>query len=116
MGKKSKKNRIGVVYSTDPEYDYEYEKENTEETLPKNLQRLRVRKETQGRKGKVVSIITGYQGGQEDKKTLCKLLKSKCGTGGSVIDEGILIQGDQRDKIVAILKKEGYPDVKKSGG
>ncbi len=115
MAKKNKKDRIGVVYSTNPDFSYEYQDDGTE-TLAKNQQRLRVKKETQGRKGKIVTLVEGFVGTETDKKDLCKLLKGKCGTGGSVVDEGILIQGDQRDKVVEVLLKEGYTDVKKSGG
>lgn len=116
MGKKNKKNRVGVVFSTDSDYDYKYKKDEEEDTLPKKGQRLRVVKDSKGRKGKVVTLLQGYVGSSDDKNKLCKLLKTKCGVGGSLVEEGILIQGDQRDKVVGILKKEGYEDVKKSGG
>ncbi len=114
--KRGKKNRVGVVYSTDPDYEYEYKKEEEEETLPNAEQRLRIVKDTKNRKGKIATIVQGYVGSMDDMESLCKLLKKKCGAGGSVVDEGILIQGDKRDKVLKILLKEGFKDVKKSGG
>ncbi|MCG8331422.1 MAG: translation initiation factor [Chitinophagales bacterium] len=116
MGKKNKKNRIGVVYSTNPDYDYDYQQGESEESLPENQQKLRVFIDRKQRKGKEVTLITGFVGPEEDLKDLGKHLKSKCGVGGSVKDGEIIIQGNHRDRIVELLKEKGYTNTKKSGG
>lgn len=116
MGKKSKKKRIGTVYSTDPDFEYDYESPEEQDLLPKNQQTLRVLIDRKKRKGKEVTLVTGFTGPESDLKDLGKLLKTKCGVGGSVKDGEILIQGNQRDKIVDILLAEGYKKTKKSGG
>jgi translation initiation factor 1 len=102
------KERLNVVYSTNPDYKYESIEEEEAETLPKNQQKLRVFMEKKGRGGKTVSLIKGFAGTEDDLKELGKLLKTKCGVGGSVKDGEILIQGDQRDKITTILTGLGY--------
>ena len=112
----SKKKKFkNIVYSTNPDFQYEYEEEEQEETLAPNQQNLKIHLEKKHRGGKTVSIIKGFVGLEEDLKDLGKLLKSKCGTGGSVKDGEIIIQGDFRDKIMDILNKEGYKS-KKVGG
>lgn len=116
MGKKNKKNRIGVVYSTNSDYDYDYQQEESEELLPENQQKLRVFIDRKQRKGKEVTLITGFIGPEENLKDLGKYLKSKCGVGGSAKDGEIIIQGNQRDRIVELLKEKGYTNTKKSGG
>ncbi len=115
MSKNKYKNREGVVYSTNPDFSYEDNQENTIETLPPAQQKLIISLDKKGRAGKIVTLIAGFVGTEEDLEGLCKTLKSKCGTGGSTKDGEILIQGDCREKIMNFLTNEGYK-VKKSGG
>ena len=109
-----KKNISGVIYSTNPNFQYTFEKKSEQETLPPQQQDLRVFIEKKHRGGKTVSIIKGYIGKQEDLDELAKLLKTKCGTGGTAKDGEILIQGDFRDKIMEFLLAKGYK-AKKAG-
>lgn len=104
----------GIMFSTDPDFKYEEEVDDTP-SLPNNQQDLRVMLDKKNRGGKAVTLITGFRGQQEDLEKLGKMLKNKCGVGGSVKDWEILIQGDVRDKVMAILQKEGYK-AKKAGG
>lgn len=115
MAKKKWKNLDGIVFSTNQDFEYQYNEAEEEETLPPNQQDLRVMMDKKQRGGKKVTLITGFIGSSDDLKDLGKMLKSKCGVGGSTKNEEILIQGDFRDKIVDLLKNEGYK-VKKSGG
>lgn len=106
--KNEKKNRINVVYSTNPDFNYEYEQQEEEETLAPEKQNLRVIIDSKQRKGKTVTLVQGFVGTEEDLKELAKLLKNKCGTGGSAKDGEILIQGDVKDKVIAILRENKY--------
>lgn len=109
MSKKNDwKTRDGVVYSTNAEYNYTHSHQEEMNTLPTAQQQLRVLLDKSGRAGKQVTLVTGFIGTSEDLETLTKLLKVKCGVGGSCKEGEILIQGDVRDKVVGILVKEGY--------
>lgn len=108
------KKRINVVYSTNPNFQYEDTHTTEEATLPPAQQNLRVYLDRMGG-GKMVSRIAGFIGAEKDLESLGKSLKQKCGVGGNVKSGEILIQGDNRDKVVALLTKEGYK-VKKAGG
>lgn len=103
-----------MVYSTNPDFDFSEESEEVETLLPAQ-QDLRVQLDRKQRKGKTVTLITGFIGNETDLKSLGTTLKSKCGVGGSTKDGEIIIQGDFRDKVMEILLKEGYK-AKKSGG
>lgn len=106
------KDRLNVVYSTNPDFKYESIEEEEAETLPKNQQKLRIFMEKKGRGGKTVTLIKGFIGTEEDLKELGKLLKTKCGVGGSVKDNEIIIQGDFKQRITDLLKVEGYTQTK----
>lgn len=107
------KDRLGVVFSTDRNYGFQTENETEEEeTLPKNQQRLRVSIEKSGRGGKTVTVVKGFVGGDGDLKTLGKLLKTKCGVGGTVKDGVVEVQGQLREKVIQLLRSEGYSDTK----
>ena len=110
-----KKKRVNVVYSTNPDYNFDYEDENSEETLAPESQDLRVMLDRKQRKGKSVTLVSGFVGEEDDLKDLAKMLKSKCGVGGTAKDGEILIQGDHRNKILDLLKSAGYK-AKQSGG
>ena len=107
-----RKKRVGVVYSTNPDFEYSDDSQDETDTLPKNQQKLRLNMERAGRGGKTVTLVKGFVGSDEDINALCKLLKQKCGVGGSVKDGEIIIQGDHRQRLVEILKKEGYTQTK----
>ncbi|MDR3137455.1 MAG: translation initiation factor [Tannerellaceae bacterium] len=98
---------MSIVYSTNPEFRYNPEQDE-EETLPNEKQLLRVTLDKRNRKGKTVTLITGFRGQLYDLEILGKWLKGKCGTGGSVKDGDILIQGDMRRKVVSLLMESGY--------
>ena len=116
MSKKNKKRRSGIVFSTNPDHNYEYENSQEEETMAKSDQKLRVMIDRKQRRGKEVTLVVGYVGNPQDIKELGKMLKSKCGVGGSVKDKEIIIQGNQKDKVVKLLLEEGYTQTKASGG
>ena len=115
MGKKGKNKRIGVVYSTNDDFYYSHEGDAVEETLPVDEQELSVHIEKKGRGGKAVVIVKGFIGNDDDLQDLAKLLKKKCGVGGSAKDGEILIQGDDRPQVMKVLEKEGY-STKRVGG
>ncbi len=115
MAKKNDwKKRDGIVYSTESDFSYKYGEQEEEVTLPPQQQALRVLLDKSGRAGKQVTLVTGFIGAAEDLSALAKLLKSKCGVGGSVKDGEILIQGDHRDKVMQVLQAQGYR-AKRSG-
>lgn len=102
------KKRLDIVYSTNPDYHFNVEKDNNFETVAEGKQLLRISLDKRNRKGKSVTLITGFVGTEEDLESLGKLLKTKCGVGGSSKDGEIIIQGDLRNKVLEILQKEGY--------
>lgn len=109
MAKKNEwKNREGVVYSTSSDFEFNYSKSEEATTLPPQQQQLRVLLDKSGRAGKQVTLVTGFIGTASDLETLGKSLKNKCGTGGSVKDGEIIIQGDFRDRLLQLLMKDGY--------
>ncbi len=111
----SKNKASGIVYSTDKSFEYTFEKEDESETLPNSQQIIKIQLDKKQRAGKQVTLITGFIGKNIDLEVLSKKLKNLCGTGGSAKDGEILIQGDNREKILNYLLKEGYK-AKKVGG
>lgn len=116
MKKNDWKERLNIVYSTNPDFSYETEEENVAETLPPQQQRLRVQLDRKNRGGKVVTLITGFVGNDDDLKDLGKMLKSKCGVGGGAKDGEIIVQGDFKQKVIDLLLKAGYTQTKGVGG
>ena len=108
MAKQQSKNRINIVYSTDPDFQYQYDGQKEEATLPPAQQVLRVMLDKKNRSGKLVTLVTGFVGTHDDLTDLAKELKTKCGVGGSAKDGEILVQGDFRDKIMQLLLQKGY--------
>lgn len=109
------KDRLNVVYSTNPNFQYETENTEEPETLSPNQQKLRVQLDRKNRGGKVVTLVTGFVGTDDDLKELGRMLKSKCGVGGSAKDGEIIVQGDFKQKVIELLKKEGYTQTKPVG-
>ena len=110
-----KQNRTGVVYSTNPDFSYQSNEAGEATTLPPQQQQLRVQLDKKQRGGKQVTLVTGFVGAEVDLQALGKLLKTKCGVGGSAKDGEVVVQGDFRDKVLEVLLKEGYK-AKKTGG
>lgn len=118
MGRKKSndwKKRDGVVYSTADNFDFDLENEGNETTLPPKQQNLKVMLDKKARGGKQVTLVAGFIGQEDDLKSLGKELKAKCGVGGNTKDGEVLIQGDQREKVIDYLIGMGYK-AKKSGG
>jgi translation initiation factor 1 len=115
MSKKNKKITGDIVYSTNPDFEFEMAGTEKSETLSPRRQDLKVWLDRRQRKGKVVTQVTGFVGSEDDLKSLAKFLKTKCGTGGTAKDNEIFIQGDLREKVIEILIQEGYR-AKKAGG
>ena len=112
MSKKNKPDSRGFVFSTDPDFKFEEERYSTETVTPAQ-QKLKVRLDTKHRAGKAVTLVEGFIGKEEDLEDLGKKLKSFCGTGGSAKDVEIIIQGDQKEKVMQWFGKNGYKNVKK---
>lgn len=102
------KERLDVVYSTNPDFKYTTGDEDEKDTLPKEKQQLRISLDKRNRGGKAVTLVTGFIGTTADLTSLGKMLKVKCGVGGSAKDGEIIVQGDLRPKVLEILQKEGY--------
>ena len=102
------KKRLGVVFSTNPDFNYEEETVQQQETLEPSKQNLIVSIDRKGRGGKQVTLVTGFVGSADDLAELGRTLKVKCGVGGSAKDGEITIQGDFRDRVVALLNEMGY--------
>ncbi|GAO45111.1 translation initiation factor [Flavihumibacter petaseus] len=113
--KKKPGDKHGFVYSTDPDFRYEPDAQEEAETLPPAKQNLRVMLDKKQRAGKAVTLITNFTGTGADLEALGKAVKQFCGTGGAVKDGEIIIQGDQRDKVLLWLQKKGYTQAKKAG-
>lgn len=112
MGKKQQSDNRGYVYSTNPDFQFEPEEKVERETLSAAKQVLRIRLDTKQRAGKAVTLVTGFSGSDADLEALGKQVKNFCGTGGSVKDGEILVQGDQRPKVLQFLQKKGYVQAK----
>lgn len=108
MKKNDWKERLGVLYSTNPDFQYDTGAAEEAETLPADKQPLRISLDKRNRGGKMVTLVTGFSGSADDLAALGKLLKVKCGVGGAAKAGEIIIQGDLRTKVLEILRKEGY--------
>lgn len=112
MSKKHKPDSRGFVYSTNPDFKFE-EEQQSKKTLPPAHQKLKLRLDTKHRAGKAVTLIEGFIGKEEDLEDLGKKLKTYCGTGGSAKNGEIIIQGDQREKVLQWLNKNGFKNMKR---
>src|ERR1044072_5269800 len=113
MSKRNKSDKHGFVYSTDPNFQFQHQEEQAAETLPAQQQKLKIRLDTKHRAGKAVTLVEGFVGTDEDLQDLGKKLKNFCGTGGSAKDGEIIVQGDQREKVLQWLQKNGYKNARK---
>ena len=102
------KDRLNVVYSTNPDFKYEKDDDDEVETRPNEKQQLKISLDKRNRGGKMVTLITGFTGTEDDLQVLGKMLKVKCGVGGSAKDGEIIVQGDFRKKVLELLLKDGY--------
>lgn len=102
------KKRLSIVYSTNPDFEYQEDDDTTQPTIANEKQMLRISLDKRRRRGKSVTLVTGFSGADEDLDELGAMLKKRCGVGGSVKDGEIIVQGDHRDKVLNILQKEGY--------
>ena len=116
MSKKNKPDQFGFVFSTNPDFQFQPEADEPVEDLPNDKQPLKIWLDRKQRKGKEVTLITGFAGSDDSLAELAKALKTKCGVGGSAKDGEILLQGDHRDKVLAFLLEKGYSKAKKAGG
>ena len=114
MSKKNKPDTRGFVFSTDPDFSFESNTHEQAATLPARQQKLRIRLDTKNRAGKAVTLVTGFTGTEEDIETLGKQLKNYCGSGGSVKDGEIIVQGDHRDKVLQWLLLMDLPELQNS--
>jgi translation initiation factor 1 len=112
MKKNDWKERLNVVYSTNPDFKYETDEAPEAETLPRQQQRLRVAIEKKGRGGKTVTVVTGFEGTEDDLKELARVLKTKCGVGGAAKDGEVIVQGELKQRVIDLLKAEGYTQTK----
>ena len=112
MKKNDWKDRLNIVYSTNPDFSYQLDEEEEPATVDPKQRKLRVSIEKKGRGGKTVTVITGFIGSEDDLKELGRMLKTKCGVGGAVKDGEILIQGEFKQRIIDLLKAEGYSQTK----
>ena len=106
------KKKLNIVYSSNPDFEYQQDETPPMETLAKDKQLLRIKLDTKQRRGKAVTLVTGFVGTEEDLNELGKLLKVKCGVGGAVKDGEIIVQGNLPNKVLLILQKEGYKKVR----
>jgi len=109
------KDRLNVVYSTNPDFKYETDADEEQETIEPHLQNLKVSIDRKQRAGKAVTLVQGFVGTSDDLKELARMLKNKCGVGGSAKDGEIIIQGEFKQKVYDLLVQAGYK-VKMSGG
>ncbi len=115
MSKKNKPDLGGFVYSTDPHFNFQQPGERPAETAAPAAQKLRVKLDTKQRAGKAVTLVEGFIGTEDDLQDLGKKLKNFCGTGGSAKNGEIIVQGDQHEKVMQYLLKNGFKNTKKLG-
>ncbi len=113
MSKKKNSSNDGIIFSTNPDFKFTSDEHASKETIQPEQQKLKVRLDTKQRAGKAVTLVEGFSGEENDLEELGKKLKTHCGTGGSVKDGQIIIQGDQRDKVMQWLLKNGYKNSRK---
>ena len=116
MGKKSKKNRTGVVYSTNSDFSYQMGDQEEEDTLAPKQQKLYVSLDRKNRRGKEVTLVEGFVGSTDDLQHLGKALKTKCGSGGTAKEGEIMVQGNHVQKVVTLLSAMGFGQIKIKGG